>query len=205
MNFFGVGQNTARNDTDIAQTITVALTESSTDTSTFEYTLGINVEVKAGIKATWARLVDAKIEVTTAVKSEWKWGTQNADTKTFTTTLAVAAKPWSEVTAIATATKSDIELPFTITWKSKKTGYEVQTKGVYKGTNYWNTKTTFKQVPDGESREMDQDDESQEWEEADVVERVENIQADEMRSFGDKVVEGRNDGYEGSTPQDDGK
>lgn len=177
------GSNTASNATDTPQTISVALTETTTTTRTLEYTLGITVTAETEISAGYAMLAEGKITISAAVKNEWKWGKTDTDTKTFTTTLNVAAKPWSEVTAIATATKSDIELPFTITWKSKKTGYEVKTQGVYKGTNYWNTKTKFKPGEDGEDRELDP--ESQEWQEIEPIERVENVAGDEERSLDD--------------------
>lgn len=197
----GVGQNTARNDTDTPQTISIALLESSTDTRTFEHSWGLNIEVKAGVTFGWVKVIEGKLELTTAVKKEWKWGTQTSDTKTCTTTVNVAAKPWSKVTAIATATKSDIELPFTITWKSKKTGYKVQTKGVYKGTNYWNSETQFKQATQSENREINPGDDSEEWEEVEPIERVVTSVGYEDRSFDNDSVEGQNHEYEDGAPQ----
>ncbi|CAN9342518.1 unnamed protein product [Alternaria sp. RS040] len=151
----------------------------------------------------WPSVVEGKVEISVAQTKDFKWGKQDSEIKTATLEIPATAKPFSKVTAIATATKSDIELPFTITWKSKKTGYEVKSKGVYKGTSYWNTITNLKQSQDGENRELDPFDGSEGWEEAEVISRTETTATNEERSLDDEKTEGERKGFVRNAQEDE--
>lgn len=149
------------------------------------------------------------ITIEVSQNNEWKIGEHIADTKAFTITVPVIAKPGTKVTATVTATKSELEVPYVMTWKSAKTGYQFKTEGVYRGTTYWDVKTVVKkdQLYNAEDRDLDADEDSGEQEEeqveADVrIESIGNSAEGEERNLDDEVLQ---DGDEEPAPQDDGK
>jgi hypothetical protein len=61
---------------------------------------------------------------------------------------------------------------------------------VYKGTSYWNANTKLTQSQDVENRELDLDDGSEGWEEAEVISRTETTATNGERSLDDEKSEG---------------
>jgi hypothetical protein len=137
-----------------------------------EHSHGITVTNTIGVKFGLPTVFEGDVSISTAISNDFKWGKTTSDTQAFSFTVPATALKYSEVTATATANRSEIELPFTITWKSKKSGYEIKSKGIYKGTTYWKGRTEIGQKPlDGESRSA----EDGEVEEVDVEPEIEII------------------------------
>ena len=67
------------------------------------------------------------------------------ESKVYATKFSVTAPPNTKITATATVTRADVEVPFTIYSKSVATGYEVATEGIYKGVTFWNVECDYKQ------------------------------------------------------------
>lgn len=61
---------------------------------------------------------------------------------------------------------------------------------MYKGTSYWNANTKLTQSQDVENRELDLDDGSEGWEEAEVISRTETTATNGERSLDDEKSEG---------------
>lgn len=61
---------------------------------------------------------------------------------------------------------------------------------MYKGTSYWNANTKLTQSQDVENRELDLDDGSEGWEEAEVISRTETTATNGERSLDDEKPEG---------------
>lgn len=74
---------------------------------------------------------------------------------------------------------------------------------MYKGTSYWNTITNLKQSQDGENRELDPDDGSEGWEEAEVISRTESTATNEERSLDDEKPEGERKGFVRNAQEDE--
>lgn len=60
---------------------------------------------------------------------------------------------------------------------------------MYKGTSYWNANTKLTQSQDVENRELDLDDGSEGWEEAEVISRTETTATNGERSLDDEKPE----------------
>jgi hypothetical protein len=189
----------ATNSTDSAQTVTITLSETKTTTKIFEHTHGLTITGSAEGEYGVPMVANGKVKIEVSLSNEFKWGKHTNDTKTFTLAVPVVDKPWAEVTAMTTATKSDLEVSFTMTWKSVKTGYELKTKGVYKDTTYWDVKASIKQADTGENREIDEEDPSQGWEEVDEEVHVETTASpatDEERTLDNEAFQGGDDEFE---------
>jgi hypothetical protein len=187
--------------TNSVQTVKVAITVTTSNTSTFEHLYGITIT--GTVRGSYGVPVVAlgEVEMSVAVKAEIKWGEQTTDTHSISLEVPATAEPHSEVTAVATATKSDIEVPFTTTWKSKQTGYQVKTKGVYRGTTYWDIKSKIKENPFGENRELDLEDDSQGWEEVESLSITEISSGEQERSIEDEIIQDENNGFESNAQQ----
>jgi hypothetical protein len=191
--------------TNSVQTVKLTIAVTTSNTSTFEHLYGITIT--GTVRGSYGVPVVAlgEVELSVAVKAELKWGEQTTDTYSTTLEVPATAEPNSEVTAVATATKSDIEVPFTVTWKSKQTGYQVKTKGIYRGTSYWDIKSKIKENPFGENRELDLEDDSQGWEEVEPLSITEIPSGEQERSLEDEITQDENNGFGGNAQQDECK
>ncbi|KAI3316824.1 hypothetical protein HD806DRAFT_551312 [Xylariaceae sp. AK1471] len=213
-----IGSDTVVNkDTGADQSTTITITQTKTTISIHEHTHGLAVKASFSWRFGVPVVADANnVTVEVSQHNEWKIGEHITETKSFTVTVPVIAKPGTKITATVTATKSEIEVPYVMTWKSAKTGYEFKTEGVYKGTSYWNVHTILKKDklynPDeeDENRDLDADEDSQEHEEEEIqaevhVETITDSAEGEERSLDDENLQDGDNASEEPAMQDDGK
>ncbi|KAI0441768.1 hypothetical protein F4803DRAFT_405290 [Xylaria telfairii] len=205
-----IGSDTITNeDSDVDQSSTIIINQTKTVTSIHEHTHGVTVKGSFSWRIGVPVITGTNnITIEVSQNNEWKIGEHTADTKAFTVTVPVVAKPGTKVTATVTATKSELEVPYVMTWKSAKTGYQFKTEGIYRGTTYWDVQTVVKKdkLYNAEDRDLDADEDSQEQEEEEVeadvrIESIGNSAEGEERSLDDGDLQ---DDDEEPAPQDEG-
>ena len=67
----------------------------------------------------------------------WIWGKTTEYTIKYATTITVKAEPHQSIRATSTVNQGTLEVPFTIYLKSKRSGVQVQAKGVWRGVSSW--------------------------------------------------------------------
>jgi hypothetical protein len=121
------------NETDTDQSMTAAFEKKAVFTSSFEHEHGFTFEISA--KQQWGlpTVAQGEISVTAATQHKWTEGkTQTAeDTRTYT--FPVVAPRNSSVKARATVSRVKLDVPYTVTGKSKITGEIIKSTGVWRG------------------------------------------------------------------------
>ncbi|KAI0185653.1 hypothetical protein EV127DRAFT_411938 [Xylaria flabelliformis] len=205
-----IGSDSITNeDTDTDQSNNIIITQTKTVTSIHEQTHGVTIKASFTWRLGVPVVADTNnITLEVSQNNEWKTGEHISDTKTFTVTVPVIAKPGTKITATVTATKSELEVPYVMTWKSAKTGYQFKTKGVYKGTSYWNVETVVKKdklYNTDENRDLGPEDQEEEKVEAEVrVESMRQAAEGEERGFDDENLQDGDGAYDERTTQDNG-
>jgi hypothetical protein len=171
-----------------------------------EYTAGFSIKIGASVTS-GPPLMQASGSIEVTGSFEHKWGENTTNTVGFIGEVPLAASTGTRVHASVTATRSELEVPFTILWKSAKTGYGIKTQGVYKGTTFWNLDTrvdkedAYDAKTDKENRELEDGEEGEDGEEEMPAESTWAAEEDEEPGF----VEEDHDGYEEPAPEDEGK
>ena len=111
----------------------------------FNYTLGFTITIGASGKAGVPFVAEDEVKVETSNSHTFTWGSETTESKVYETKFSVTAPPNSKMTASATVTRADIDVPFAIYSKSVATGDEVATEGIYKGVTHWNIECDYKQ------------------------------------------------------------
>ncbi|KAF8226041.1 hemolytic lectin [Tricholoma matsutake] len=132
-----IGSQTLRNESDVQQTMEFNLTDTTTNTSTWEFTQSYSITIGASGKIGIPKVVDFALKLDITGKFDWKSGTTTTTTKTYTARLPVSAPAHSTARAVSSVTRSDIEVPYTIYLKSVATGQRAEFPGIYKGVTTW--------------------------------------------------------------------
>ena len=67
------------------------------------------------------------------------------DEPTGLTTSITGLKAWTRITFAVVVKQATIEVPFTMTLKSRATGHKVESRGTYKGINTWDAQPRTKE------------------------------------------------------------
>lgn len=140
-----IGSQVNNNLTSHDQTMEFSFSETKTTSYSFDYTEGFTITVGASAKVNIPLVAEFGVKVDVSNSHSLKWGSVSTESKVYAAKFSVTAPPNTKITATATVTRSELEVPFTIYSKSVATGYEVVTKGIYHGVNFWNTRCDYKQ------------------------------------------------------------
>lgn len=140
-----IGSAVDRNRSTVNQTMEFSFSDTKTTSSSFDYTLGFAVTVGASGKVEIPFVAEGAVKVDVSNSHTFTWGSVTTESKVYATKFNVTAAPNSKITATATVTRSDLDVPFTLYSRSVATGYEVATEGIYRGVTFWNTQCDYTQ------------------------------------------------------------
>ncbi|WEW55458.1 hypothetical protein PRK78_000889 [Emydomyces testavorans] len=140
-----MGSDSLRNTSTVNQSVEFDFSKTKTLSSSFDYTLGFSITVGRSVKVAVPEVADAELKVDYTNSHEFKWGSTTTESVTFDAKVPVVAPPSTKVTATATITCCNIEVPYTIYLKSVATGATVTSQGIYRGVTYWNIESSITQ------------------------------------------------------------
>ncbi|KAK0452578.1 hemolytic lectin LSLb [Armillaria borealis] len=118
--------------------VAFGFSENITHTSTFEYTTGFTITVGTEFSAGIPFVSEGKISIEASQSNEWKFGTQNTFSKTYTAHFpGLKAGPHQTAHAVSSVKLGTLEVPYTIYLASKSAGVEVVMSGLWRGVSSW--------------------------------------------------------------------
>ena len=87
-----------------------------------------------------------EIELSASLTNEWKFGEANEFAQTWKATFPAKAAPGETVRGISTITRGRLDVPYTITLRSKSNKVEVQTRGTWSGVSTWDLRHAISTV-----------------------------------------------------------
>ena len=131
------------NDTDAEQKPVITIRETTEQQSTFETEVGLEIGVTTSFKCGVPILAEGKVEVSAKVHTNLKWGSTNTTSQSWEASVPLTVPPHTHLRVTATVTESIMDVPFTTTWKSPKTGKTMTTKGIFRGLSSSDLTTNF--------------------------------------------------------------
>ncbi|KAH8700498.1 hemolytic lectin [Talaromyces proteolyticus] len=136
-----IGSNTLVNNSDSEQHDNWHFEKTFSTTHTWEFTSGFSIKLGETADFGVPGVAEDKVSVEATETVQYKTGSSTTSTTTQWKDVPVTAKAHSKVTATTTITRSNLAVPYTIYLKSKATGAEVTSSGIYKGVAFWDTRT----------------------------------------------------------------
>ncbi|CAN9276535.1 unnamed protein product [Alternaria sp. RS040] len=134
---------TSKNDSSAEQKPVITISETTEQQSTFETEAGLEIGVTTSFSCGVPILAEGKVEVSAKVHTNLKWGTTNTTSQSWEASVPLTVPPHTHLRVTATVTQSILEVPFTTTWKSPKTGKTMTTKGIFSGLSSSDLTTNF--------------------------------------------------------------
>lgn len=144
-------QETLRNDTSVSQKIGFKYTARKTNTTKFSHEHGISVKTISDIKFGAPFIGAAGIRLELSYTNKFTFGTEETTTEERVFDVPIDCKPFTHIEATVTVNESTINVPYTMTLKSKTSGKTTTSSGTFTGVNHWNFDVTFKEIKDGVS------------------------------------------------------
>eukprot|EP00486_Rosalina_sp_Unknown_P012243 CAMPEP_0201580226 /NCGR_PEP_ID=MMETSP0190_2-20130828/40169_1 /ASSEMBLY_ACC=CAM_ASM_000263 /TAXON_ID=37353 /ORGANISM="Rosalina sp." /LENGTH=247 /DNA_ID=CAMNT_0048015885 /DNA_START=377 /DNA_END=1120 /DNA_ORIENTATION=+ len=116
------------------QEIEVTVSETITETSSFEHTAGMGLEIGATFKTGVPFVAEGKISTTVSFSYEHKWGEENSFEETFGGVYKVACGEGQSITMKCHLYQGTLSVPYTMTLKTIGTNKEFKTSGTWHGT-----------------------------------------------------------------------
>ncbi|KAF1837274.1 hypothetical protein BDW02DRAFT_645584 [Decorospora gaudefroyi] len=189
------------NATSINQPLTLTLVETKTTTHIWEKTNGLDITASITVSVGVPEVVGASSTISVSKTMDVKQGEHKTNSRAYGLTVPVIAPPNTRVSAQVTMTLTELEVPYTMTWKSAKTEYEFKTKGIYKGACYFNADCMASESPlddSGENRE------AIEWTPCEGYPLEDDAAAEgEQRSLDDQGQQDGDNSYEERAARDD--
>ncbi|KAK0459932.1 hemolytic lectin LSLb [Armillaria novae-zelandiae] len=133
-----LADHTLRNDSYHEQAVAFGFSENITHTPTFEYRSGFTIIVGTEFSARIPFVSNGKINIEASHSNEWKFGTQNTFSKTYTAQFpGLKAGPKQTVRAVSSVKLGTLEVPYTTYLVSKSEGVEMVTSGLWRGVSSW--------------------------------------------------------------------
>jgi hypothetical protein len=134
---------TSKNDSSVEQKPVMNISETTEQQSTFETEAGLEIGASTSFSCGVPLLAEGKVEVSAKVHTNLTWGKTNSTSQTWEASVPLTVPPNTHMRVTAIVTQSLIEVPFTTTWKSPKTGKTMTTKGIFKGLSSSDLTTNF--------------------------------------------------------------
>lgn len=138
---------TFTNNTDLNQIAEFTFSETRTSTYTFDHTHGFGITVGTKGKIGIPFVAEGEISMEGTTTHSWSFGSEISETATFGTRFPVEARPGQTVTAIASISRSVMDVPWTIYTKHVETGFEVETHGIFHGVQYYHVEAQYTLEP----------------------------------------------------------
>jgi len=133
-----VGSTCQKNNTSETQEMKLTYTENTTTTSSVSHDLGFKFSVKSKISA-GVVFTNADLEFGLDISGSKSWTDSKADTKGKTVEIMVKAAPMKTTVASAMCHQHDMEVPYTLCFKSGRT-----VDGVWKGVAHSKVTVEYK-------------------------------------------------------------
>lgn len=133
------------NQTPIKQTQEFGIDEEVSDTSFFERSDGLTIEVGAQLSL-GIPIFSVSGSLTKSETKTITYGKEQTFKKVYKSVFPVDVPPCAVVTASATVNNADLAVPYTIKLLSPSTGVEVNTYGTWLGVSSWNLTSKFNQT-----------------------------------------------------------
>ena len=131
-----VGNQTLTNNSPLEQTMSFAVNQTIQETSSFQRTVGIEVQVGRELEVSIPFLTaSGSISITTGI--EWTTGKSVTRSDSFTATFPVTVEPYGVYTATASVSKSTLSVPYVMFFESNETGAIRESRGTWSGVAYW--------------------------------------------------------------------
>jgi hypothetical protein len=134
------------NNTGTEQTQNFTVNKTTQQQHTWAVARAIQISGQTTFRAAVPYL-DVTIMLRAQVTRSWNWGQTNTTTQSWTATVPVRVPPNTTMRAIALVTESKLNVPFEITWTSRRDRSQtMRTRGVYEGLSYTNLRTEWTTV-----------------------------------------------------------
>lgn len=138
-----IPSQTFTNNTDLNQIAEISFSTTRTSTYTLEHTHGFGITVGTKGKIGIPFVAEGEISMEGTTTHSWSFGSEISETSTFGIRFPVETRPGQTVTAIATISRSVMDVPWTIYTKHVDTGFEVETHGIFHGVQYYNVQAEY--------------------------------------------------------------
>jgi hypothetical protein len=85
--------------------------------------------------------VEAEMQISTT--ETYTYGQVEEKSKTYIASFPVNAKAGTNVRCVATVSKGNLTVPFTITLKSKSNGVQTEMRGIWTGVSTWDLRANY--------------------------------------------------------------
>ncbi len=138
---------TIPNRTAVPQSSTYEYSESIEHTSTYEWQWGIQIKRGYEFKCALPSAGEIKGSVELSASLGRKWGETNKETRTYKISFPVVCPPGKEVRATATITQATLRVPYVMKLRSKVSGRETESGGIWEGVTSWGLKENLEEFP----------------------------------------------------------
>jgi len=129
-----MGRQTVVNNSPMVQPPTsVTFTEQEDNEYSFEHTSGFSLTIGTEFSVGVPGVAEGKISMSATHTEEFKWGNTTKKGKGTAHTIQVQAQPKSTVVVTATINQTRINVPYTMTLKSRSTGHKISNRGIFHG------------------------------------------------------------------------
>jgi hypothetical protein len=139
-----IATTTVENDTGTAQSSTVNLSKSVTETSSFTFMTGFSLTVGTSFEAGIPLVVDGKVSVQGTATTQFTWGKSKSITTTVGEMVKVDTPPYSKIQATASMKSSNIDIPCRMKLRSQVDHTVTAHSDVtYHGLSYWDFEVQY--------------------------------------------------------------
>jgi len=116
------------------------------ETASFDFHTGLTITVGAEFKTGIPFIAEGKVKTDVSVSTDFTWGKTSTTESQVGSSVEIEVPPRSSQKVIGVYKRSTINLNATIYSKSKRTGVEVITKAIYRGTPVWGYNYTVQEA-----------------------------------------------------------
>jgi hypothetical protein len=139
-----MGRQTVTNKSSMVQPPTsVTFTEQEDNEYSFEHTSGFSATIGTEFSVGVPGIADGKVSMSATHTEEFKWGKTTKKGKGTAHTVQVQAEPNSTVVVTATINQTRINVPYTMTLKSRSTGHKITNRGIFHGVCMYNMEVVY--------------------------------------------------------------
>ncbi|TGO68313.1 hypothetical protein BELL_0835g00040 [Botrytis elliptica] len=141
-----IDRQIATNNLSTTQTMSVTISGSTENQSSFDASAGFSTTVSTDFKCGVPGIAEGKVSVSATASTELKWGKVNKTTLQWSKSVPLEVPPGKTYRVIGSVDQTVMDIPFTATLTSKITGKTTTMTGVYKGVTNFNFTTTYDDV-----------------------------------------------------------
>lgn len=139
---------TLDNDSSVQQTMEFVVAATEEHSSHFEHEHGFSIGVGASFKAGIPFVGEGEVQVSATTEHTWTFGTTETIGKTYEARFPVNAPPYSRVVAKGIVQRGELEVPYRVVSRGKKSGVEVHSGGTWSGVTTWDLQFEVSELPD---------------------------------------------------------